>query len=224
MRRTGVALGVLGVLLVTAMWYMLVMQPINGRITDAQDALQTAKDQELTLRTKLARLQKIQDAELTYISAIGALEAQIPATPQMAALIDDLTDLAKQTSVDWQGLTSGVPAPVPDTDYYQIPISLRIRGQFFEVLGYLYGIADMERVVRIDGVDVSPDQDPETNATVLEVTLTAEAFTTSDLAIAAEMATTTTTTTVPETTTTTVPETTTTIAVPETTTTTSGGG
>jgi len=209
---------------VTAMWYMLVMQPINGRITDAQDALQTAKDQELTLRTKLARLQKIQDAELTYISAIGALEAQIPATPQMAALIDDLTDLAKQTSVDWQGLTSGVPAPVPDTDYYQIPISLRIRGQFFEVLGYLYGIADMERVVRIDGVDVSPDQDPETNATVLEVTLTAEAFTTSDLAIAAEMATTTTTTTVPETTTTTVPETTTTTAVPETTTTTSGGG
>jgi len=200
------------------------MQPINGRITDAQDALQTAKDQELTLRTKLARLQKIQDAELTYISAIGALEAQIPATPQMAALIDDLTDLAKQTSVDWQGLTSGVPAPVPDTDYYQIPISLRIRGQFFEVLGYLYGIADMERVVRIDGVDVSPDQDPETNATVLEVTLTAEAFTTSDLAIAAEMATTTTTTTVPETTTTTVPETTTTTAVPETTTTTSGGG
>jgi Tfp pilus assembly protein PilO len=176
------------------------------------------------LRTKLARLQKIQDAELTYISAIGALEAQIPATPQMAALIDDLTDLAKQTSVDWQGLTSGVPAPVPDTDYYQIPISLRIRGQFFEVLGYLYGIADMERVVRIDGVDVSPDQDPETNATVLEVTLTAEAFTTSDLAIAAEMATTTTTTTVPETTTTTVPETTTTTAVPETTTTTSGGG
>jgi len=224
MRRTGVALGVLGVVLLTAMWYMLVMQPINGRITDAQDALQTAKDQELTLRTKLARLQKIQDAELTYISAIGALEAQIPATPQMAALIDDLTDLAKQTSVDWQGLTSGVPAPVPDTDYYQIPISLRIRGQFFEVLGYLYGIADMERVVRIDGVDVSPDQDPETNATVLEVTLTAEAFTTSDLAIAAEMATTTTTTTVPETTTTTVPETTTTTAVPETTTTTSGGG
>jgi len=224
MRRTGVALGVLGVLLVTAMWYMLVMQPINGRITDAQDALQTAKDQELTLRTKLARLQKIQDAELTYISAIGALEAQIPATPQMAALIDDLTDLAKQTSVDWQGLTSGVPAPVPDTDYYQIPISLRIRGQFFEVLGYLYGIADMERVVRIDGVNVSPDQDPETNATALEVTLTAEAFTTSNLAIAAEMATTTTTTTVPETTTTTVPETTTTIAVPETTTTTSGGG
>ncbi len=220
----GVFLGVLGVLLVVAAWYMLVMQPINGRITDAQAALQTAKDQELTLRTKLARLQKIQDAELTYISAIGALDAQIPSTPQLAALIDDLTDLATNTSVDWQGVTTGTPAQMPDTDYYQIPISLRIRGQFFEVLGYLYGIADMERLVRIDGVSVSPELDSETNATTLEVTLTAEAFTTSDLAIAAEMATTTTTTTtttVPETTTT-VPETTTTST--ETTTTTSGGG
>jgi type IV pilus assembly protein PilO len=222
MRRRGIVLGVLGVVLVTAVWYMLVMQPINGRITDAQDALQTAQDQELTLRTQLARLQKIQDAELTYISAIGALDAQIPATPQLAALIDDFTDLAKQTSVDWEGVTTGLPSLVSDTDYYQIPISLRIRGQFFEVLGYLYGIADMERLVRIDGVSVSPEQDPDTNATVLEVTLTALTFTTSDLAVAPEMVTTT-TTTVPETTTTTVPETTTT-TVPETTTTTSGGG
>jgi Tfp pilus assembly protein PilO len=225
MRRTGLIIGVLGVVLVTAVWYMLVMQPINGRITDAQAELQAAQDEELTLRTSLARLQKIQDAELTYISAIGALDEQIPATPQLATLIDDLTDLAANSSVEWQGITPGVPASVEDTDYYQIPISLRIRGQFFQVLSYLYDIADMRRIVRIDGVDVSPETDEETNVTTLEVTITAEAFTTSDLAIAAEMTTTTTTTTPPETTTTTTaPETTTTTVAPDTTTTTSGGG
>ena len=223
MRRTGILVAVLGIVLVTAAWYMLVMQPINGSITDAQAELQTAQDQELTLRTKLARLQRIQDGELTYISAIGALDAQIPSTPQLAALIDDLTDLAKRTSVDWQGVTNGTPTLVSDGDYYQIPIALRIRGQFFEVLGYLYGIADMDRLVRIDGVSVTAEQD-ENNFTVLDVTINASAFTTSDLAIAAQVTTTTTTTTGPETTTTTVPETTTTVAETTTTSTTSGGG
>lgn len=218
MKRTGILLGVLGAVLVAAAWYMLVMQPINGRIADAQSELDAAKDQELTLRTQLARLQKIQDAELSYISAIGALDVQIPSLPELASLNTTLSDLANQSSVVWQGVTYGVPALVPEKDYYGMPLSIRVEGQFFEVLGYLYSIADMERLVRIDGVSVSPTLD-DNNFTVLDVTITASAFTTSDLAIAAQMVSTTTTST----TTTTVPETTTT-TVAETTTTTSGGG
>jgi len=221
MKRTGILVGVLAVILVIAAWYMLAIQPINGKIADAQAELDAARDQELTLRTKLARLQKIQDAELSYISAIGALEGQIPPKPEQATLITDLSALANQSSVTWQGGTWGTPTLVPDTDYYDMPLSIRVEGQFFEVLGYLYSIADMERLVRIDGVSVSPTLD-ENNFTVLDVTITASAFTTSDLAIAAQLETTTTTTSTTSTTTTTVPETTTTTVAD--TTTTSGGG
>jgi Tfp pilus assembly protein PilO len=233
MKRAGIVFGVLGVVLVTAVWYMLIMQPINGRIADADTELQAAKDQEVTLRTRLASLQKIQDAELSYISAIGAMDAQIPSTPQMPALIDDLDTLADQTSVEWLGGTIGTPALVEGTDYYAIPISLRIQGQFFEVLGYLYGIADMERLVRIDGISVSPEQ--QDSFTILSVTITANAFTTSDLVTEETAAastdsgtdtTSTTTTTEPPSTTTTTepPSTTTTTEPPSTTTTTDTGG
>ena len=179
MKRIGVIVTVLGVVLVTALWYMFFMQPINGRISDAQQELQTEQDNQVVLRTALAGLKKIQDNELGYLSAIGAMDAQIPSTPQMPALIDDLDALADQTSVEWLGYTSGNPTAVENQDYYEIPLTMRISGQFFEVLGYLYGIADLERLVRIDSVSVSPND--VDGFTMLTVTIDAKAFTTSDL-------------------------------------------
>ena len=95
MRRSGVVFGVLGMVLVTALWWMFVISPTNTKISDAQEEQQSAEDNEVLLRTQLSRLKKIQENELTYRSAIGALEAAIPPTPQMPALIDTLAELAE---------------------------------------------------------------------------------------------------------------------------------
>ena len=192
MKRTGFVFGLLGIVLLTALWYMFSMRPINERIADTEAQLQTERDTEVLLRTRLASLKKIQDNELNYISAIGAMDAQIPPTPQMPALIDDLDALADETGVDWLGSTIGNPAQNEDHDYFEIPVSIRIEGQFFEVLGYLYGIADLERLVRIDGIAVTPTD--EDGFTMLDVSISAKAFTTSDL-MTAEVTDTTTTTT-----------------------------
>ncbi len=146
----------------------------------------------------------------------------------MPSLIDDLDALADKTSVEWLGASYGEPTLVPDTDYYAIAVSLRIKGQFFEILGYLYGINDLERLVRIDGVTVSPGE--EDGYTVLGVTITAVAFTTSPLTVPVGDTTTTTepdtttSTTQPETTTTTEADAGSTTTTSSTTTTTTGGG
>ena len=180
MRRTGLILGILGVLLVTALWWFFVISPTNTKISDARDQLQSAEDEEVLLRTQLSRLKKIQESELTYRSAIGALDAAIPPTPQMPALIDTLSELAEDTGVEWDSGTYGNPTEVEGEDYFEIPISLTVEGQFFEVLGYLYGIADLERIVRIDAVALSPKEDE--NGFILEtVSISAVTFTTGNV-------------------------------------------
>lgn len=199
MRRTGLILGVLGVVLTTALWWFFVISPTNTRITEAEDQLQTESDNEVLLRTQLAGLKKIQENELTYRSAIGALEAGIPPTPQMPALIDTLAELAESSGVEWDSGTYGNPAEVEDQDYFAIPVFLTVEGQFFEILGYLYGIADLERIVRIDGVSFAPSQD-ENGFTIETVSISATTFTTGNVALPAAPEET------PETTTTTAPE------------------
>jgi type IV pilus assembly protein PilO len=199
MKRTSLILGLLGFVLVTALWWLFVISPTNTKISDVQDQLVSAEDDQVLLQTQLMRLKKIQENELTYRSAIGALEAAIPPTPQMPALIDVLAQLAEDSGVEWQSGTYGNPVEVDGEDYFEIPINLSVQGQFFEVLGYLYGIADLERIVRIDAVGLSPEQD-EDGFTIENVSISAVTFTTGDVVLP-------------------VPE-----EVPETTTTTTSGG
>lgn len=198
MRRTGLILGVLGILLVTALWWLFVISPTNTKIADAQDQLASAEDNEVLLLTQLSRLKKIQESELTYRSAIGALDAAIPPTPQMPALIETLAELAEASGVEWEAGTYGNPVQVEGEDYFEIPVSLTVQGQFFEVLGYLYGIADVERIVRVDAVSLSPQEDDD-GFTIENVSISAVTFTTGDVVLPAPEE-------VPETTTTTTPE------------------
>ena len=182
MKRTGLILGVLAVLLVTALWWFFVISPTNTKIADSQDQLQSAEDNEVLLLTQLSRLKKIQENELTYRSAIGALDAAIPPTPQMPALIDSLTELANDSSVEWASGTYGNPVEVEGKDYFEIPVNLIVQGQFFEVLGYLYGIADLERIVRIDAVSLTPTIDDD-GFTVEDVSISAVTFTTGNVVL-----------------------------------------
>lgn len=198
MRRTGVILAALGVLLVTALWWFFVISPTNTRISEAEDQLQSAQDNEVLLRTQLSRLKKIQENELTYLSAIGALEAAIPPTPQMPALIDTLAELAEDSGVQWESGTYGNPTEVEGEDYFEIPVSLIVEGQFFEILGYLYGIADLERIVRVDAVSLTPTED-DAGFTIETVSISAVTFTTGNVVLPGviEEVTETTTTTTP---------------------------
>lgn len=194
MKRTGLILGVLAIFLATALWWFFVISPTNNRIADAQDQLQSAEDNEILLRTQLSRLKKIQENELTYRSAIGALDAAIPPTPQMPALIDTLAELAEDSGVEWESGTYGNPVEVEDEDYFEIPVNLTVKGQFFEVLGYLYGIADLERIVRIDAVTLSPTEDDD-GFTIENVSISAVTFTTGNVVLPGEPEETTETTT-----------------------------
>ena len=74
------------------------------------------------------------------------------------------------------------PTEVNGQDYLEIPVNVTIKGQFFEVLGYLYGIADMDRLIRVDSIGISPTQD-EAGFTILDVAIAARAFTSSNVAI-----------------------------------------
>ena len=198
MSRTGLLIGLLVGLLITAAWWFLLVGPQRTREADAADALQAAVDEEVLLRTQLQQLRRIQDNELPYRAAIAELQASIPDNPQTASLIDDLSVLADDTGVAWSSGTYGNPALNEDTGLFEIPLTISINGQFFEVLGYLYGIAELDRVVRVDALTISPDLD-ENGFTVLSVSLSGRAFSRGTVLVPlpAEDGDTTTTTTTP---------------------------
>lgn len=197
--RRAVTIGIPVLLVATLAWYFLLYSPAGRRVGEAESALTTATDEELALQTQLVRLRKIQDNEFAYLEAIGVIEGAIPPDPQLDVIIEDLHELADQTGVVWESVANGVPAAVEGERYFEFPMTINVEAQYFELLGYLYGIADLARLVTIDGLDVASRQDEE-GFTILTVSINARVYTTSELIVpdfGIATTTTTTSTTVP---------------------------
>jgi Tfp pilus assembly protein PilO len=170
-------LGALVAILITAVWYFFVVGPINERKDIAQTDLETAESQEFTLRTTLSRLQKIEENQLEYATAIGQLQT---AMPRLAELIDDLSFLADENGIVLANISFATPTLAPDTDIYVIGASMSIEGQYFEILGFLYGAAELDRVMTIENLSMTPGAD-DAGFHSMSASLSGSVYTTSDL-------------------------------------------
>lgn len=164
MSRRGIALAVLGAVLVAAVWWVFFISPRNSDISDLDGQITTAEDQEAILRAELKQLQDIAASELTYRSAIGQLEASIPEDPDIADFIESLNLLAAETGVNLISVAQSEPVLIEGGTFYEIGISIAIDGQYFEVLGFMFGLSDLERLVVVDSVSlasIAPTEEPE---------------------------------------------------------------
>ncbi|GBE25979.1 Pilus assembly protein, PilO [bacterium BMS3Bbin02] len=161
MKRSALVFGLLGVLFVTLLWWMLVIGPQNADVDRVTQELQTEEDQTLSLQTRLARLKEIKANEVSYQFAIGAMQSSIPEEPDQAAFISDINFLADSTGVRISQISLAPPAPgvaETETPVFEVAVSVTVTGQYFEVLGFLYGIEAMDRLVRTDSITLSPTE------------------------------------------------------------------
>lgn len=180
MRRTPLLVGFV-VLIITVGWWMFLISPRNGQISDLETERNVAIDTEGRLRVQVQQLEEIRDAEVQYLAALGTLESLIPERPRLEEFIEQIYALANDTGVELQTLAPALPTQAADgSELREISVSVQIEGQFFEVLGFMFGLSDMERLVRIDSVAASSSED-EVEGTVLAASLELRLFTLADL-------------------------------------------
>jgi Tfp pilus assembly protein PilO len=175
-----VILGVLVALLLAVVWWFFLISPRNTKISQAGDDLRAAQDQQMALAAQVDQLHAIRDSEVEYLAGIGQLETLIPERPLLDEFIEDVYALCGTTGVELLNLAPAMPVAVPESSLRQITVSVAIDGDFFEVLGFLFGVMDMDRLVRVDTIAVASGQD-ESGATSLSATLGLRLFTLADL-------------------------------------------
>lgn len=180
MRRVPVFVA-LGVLMITVMWWVFLIAPRNATINDLEDQRFVAVDGEQRLRTQIRQLQDIRDREVEYLAAVGRLDALIPDRPRLEEFIEQIYELANDTGVDLQSLSPSVPAAATEgSELREIAVSVQLEGEFFEILGFLFGLSDMDRLVRVDGVSLSSGTAAD-GSTVLATSIEMRLFTLADL-------------------------------------------
>ena len=183
MRRSTVFLLILGVLVVTAAWWLFIIGPRNTAISSAEDQLFTAEQQGNQLRQRISRLNEIKDQEISYLFALGEMESSIPSEPEFDTFLEDLTFLAERAGVELTSVSASPPV-INDTEgearLFEIQLSLAMEGQFFEILGFLFGLEEMERLIRVDAVSLNPvEAEEEETESTTTTTLDPDASTSS---------------------------------------------
>jgi len=196
MRRLLIAL--LVAILLTVAWWFLLGSRWNERTNEAEAQLEVEQQVERDLQRRLAALQVVADNTLEYQTAVDELTRSIPPSPQMDVLIDELAILAEDSGVSWQSAVYSNPVEDPlDSGIREILMSMEVEGQYFEILGYLYGIEEIDRLVVVNGVTFSAALDGD-GFNIISARITARAYTTGQVVVPeVPEDSTTTTTTVP---------------------------
>jgi len=144
------------VLVVVALWFLW--------LSDTVDELTREQGQEVKLRdeykVKLAKavnlgpLKKQLEQVQQYVTQ---LEKQLPSKAEMDALLSDINQAGIGRSLQFDLFRPGVVAV---RDYYaELPISLRVTGQYHDIGSFAADISNLSRIVTLNNMTIAPAKD-----------------------------------------------------------------
>ena len=174
-----VVLTVLACLVIAAGGWFLVISPKRSEAADLRAQAEQQQSANATLETQLQVL-KAQAKDLPKEQAkLAAVSAKIPADPALPNLIRALLSAASDSGVELVSLSPGEPvvaaaaAPVaaapapaqgqaapPAGQLAEIPLSINVVGDYFEVQRFMAELEDLPRAVLVSTLDLAPGTSP----------------------------------------------------------------
>ncbi len=140
--------------LVGAGWYFY---DIEGRYQSLQRAENIEKDLRLDFETKQAKAANLEAyrAQLAEMQeSFGAMLRQLPNRTEVADLLVDVSQTGLAAGLEFELFQP--QAEVPKDFYAELPIKIRVVGDYHEFGEFVSGLAALPRIVTIHDVQVQP--------------------------------------------------------------------
>ena len=139
------------VLLAGLYWYFL-YQPYSEEMTALQERI-TSKRQTVEKNQKIAaQLETFQTQVRELEARLQALLRELPESREIPGMIRQISDLGVRT-----GLQISLIKPMLEQRkefYAEIPIQVRVKGQYHAVGRFFDDLAHLERVISVDGIQI----------------------------------------------------------------------
>ena len=133
-------------------------------LSDYKVALEGEQAKELTLRQdyqfKLGKAVNLEDLKKQREQAqifVTQLEKQLPGRAEMSALLSDINQAGLGRSLQFELFR---PGQVVVRQYYaELPIAIRVAGQYHDIGDFASDIAHLSRIVTLDNMAINPGKD-----------------------------------------------------------------
>lgn len=160
-------------------WFVFLWGPQGGELADAQEREDAAAVTNGELELRRDRLVAAQAEAPALQAKVESLRVAVPDSPDLAQFILNANDAAAASGVDFLSISPAPPAASVDPALPSaVNLSITVDGGYFQVLDYLNRVDDMDRIVVVDTLGLSPTGGEDGGPSGLSVSLSARMFTT----------------------------------------------
>ena len=168
-------------LMVIVAWFFLIYSPKGDDLKTAQTAVATEEAKTQDLQNTLSRLQAQAKNASAQQALLRRFDQAIPKTANEGEFIVEMRKIADSAGIEFLSIAPSPPAAGGASSV--IALNISISGSFFQVKNYLTKLEKLERLVIIDGMNISAGGGTASTSTgssdtaTLSVSLTARMFT-----------------------------------------------
>ncbi|HET8525968.1 MAG TPA: type 4a pilus biogenesis protein PilO [Actinomycetota bacterium] len=160
--------------------FFLVLPKMND-VSETQDQLQAAEDQETTLEAELRSLQDAEQEAPQTEQEIAAIDAAVPPTADLPELFRLLQSAADRSAVDFFSFTPGTSIVNATSSYSTIASQITVSGGYFAIDEFLFLLETLQRAAKVTTLAITPGTAGATTTTsgnTLQLQMTVEFYTT----------------------------------------------
>lgn len=140
-RRNVYILAALGLVVVAAAYYFLLLSPLRTNIKDTE-ALITTEQQTLAVnKAKLDQMQQTRGEAAKNQATLMELSKMLPENTELPSLLLQIQDFATESGIDFLTISPEPPAPSGSVEI--VSLQLSITGNFFDINDFLYRAEQM---------------------------------------------------------------------------------
>jgi type IV pilus assembly protein PilO len=144
-------------------------------IKDQRASLEKAEAKEKELRQvfevkakKAANLAAYEQQLAEMKESFGAMLRQLPNKTEVAELLVDISQTGLASGLEFELFKP--QAEIPKEFYAELPISIRVKGNYHEFGNFISGVAALPRIVTVHDINIEPDKDGELTMDILAKT------------------------------------------------------
>jgi len=144
-------------------------------IKDQRAQLEKSERKEMELRTtfenrarKAANLEAYEQQLAEMRESFGAMLRQLPNRTEVAELLVDISQTGLAAGLEFELFKPR--AEVPKEFYAELPISIRVKGDYHEFGEFVSGIAALPRIVTVHDVNIEENEDGKLTMDILAKT------------------------------------------------------
>jgi len=140
-RRNIYILVALGLVVVAAAYYFLLLSPLRASIKETESAIATEQQTLAANQARLAQMQQTREEAAKNQAILMALSKMLPEATELPSLLLQIQDLATESGIDFMTISPSAPQPAGSVDI--VSLALSIKGSFFDINDFLYRAEQM---------------------------------------------------------------------------------